>query len=264
MSYDPEFVERFLLEFGATPPAELERIRAASKQTLVVAVRQHIERWRRDGHPLEAIAQRFSELGVTMSKATLRTCLRRSAPKARAGRASSARPRAPTPTAPPGRLGQDTTATADESIARAHRSTRPLARAEAVQDTVTTTPQHLAAPVSHVKVDLPTNGAPNAALNEAGSRERMTAPEGEQAEPIGHGRSKRKGSAEVEVQRTAEASDTRPPSIGASDRHDSDPTPSGGSEVASDAKARLTEIRSRAGSTSSAFAVPRRKPLHDL
>ena len=127
-----------------------------------------------------------------------------------------------------------------------------------MEDTVTTTPQDVTLPLPVVEADSTAHATTKAAREEGGSRERMHAPGGKKTEPAGHGRSTRALSAEVEKHRTAEASEIRSPSTIASDPRRSD-----GSEVAAGAKALLTEIRSR-GSTSSAFAVPRRKPLHDL
>jgi len=78
MKYDDAFVERFLAEFAASPPRVQQRKAGANKRMLVATARARIEHWRREGHTLEAIAQRFSDLGVPMSTNTLRTCLRRS------------------------------------------------------------------------------------------------------------------------------------------------------------------------------------------
>lgn len=80
MRYTPEFVDRFCQELGSAQPQKPARADGLSKQRIVASVRPQIDLWRRQGHSLAAIATRFSELGVSMSAATLRTCLRRSKP----------------------------------------------------------------------------------------------------------------------------------------------------------------------------------------
>lgn len=78
MSYDRKFLESFVEQFGSTQPPASSREQTVSKQLLVATVLPQIDRWRRAGHSLEAIATHFTALGVTMPVATLRTCLRRS------------------------------------------------------------------------------------------------------------------------------------------------------------------------------------------
>lgn len=77
MTYDRSFLEKFIEEFGSDAPTRPPRERAVSKQLIVSSVRPQIDEWRAAGHALDAIAKRFTALGVPMSLATLRTCLRR-------------------------------------------------------------------------------------------------------------------------------------------------------------------------------------------
>ncbi len=129
MRYTPEFVDRFCLELGTAQPQKPARVDGLSKQRIVSSVRAQIDRWRREGHSLAAIATRFSELGVEMSAATLRTCLRRSKsttgttrakPKVRstgatkiptphrtAANATGTRPQTTVPAAPPGAAAKE-------------------------------------------------------------------------------------------------------------------------------------------------------------